>query len=83
MHRVRNVPNEFRTKRLLTPTVADNRISFGCVNVPANFYDRYVDLMFSSSAGRGVRAAGDQADRQRIPVCDGTAPARVAQHRAD
>lgn len=51
MHRVRNVPKEFRTKRLLTPAVDDNRISFGCVNVPASFYDRYIDLMFSRTAG--------------------------------
>ncbi|NZA02632.1 L,D-transpeptidase [Ottowia beijingensis] len=51
MHRVRNVPGESRTKRLQTPTVADNRISFGCVNIPASFYDRYIDPLFSRSRG--------------------------------
>ena len=51
MHRVRNVPGESRTKRLQTPTVADNRISFGCVNIPASFYDRYVDPLFSRTPG--------------------------------
>jgi hypothetical protein len=51
MHRVRNVAGEARTQRLLSPTVADNRISFGCVNIPADFYDRYVDPMFSRSSG--------------------------------
>ncbi len=51
MHRVRNVPGEGRAKRLSTPTVADNRISFGCVNIPASFYDRYVDPLFSRTSG--------------------------------
>lgn len=51
MHRVRNVPGEARAHRLATPTVADNRISFGCVNIPASFYDRYIDPLFSRSAG--------------------------------
>ena len=51
MHRVRNVPGESRTQRLATPSVADNRISFGCINVPASFYDRYVDPLFSRQVG--------------------------------
>lgn len=43
MHRVRaTVPAERRLERLRTPTVRDNRISYGCINVPAAFYDRYV-----------------------------------------
>lgn len=83
MHRVRNVPNEFRTKRLLTPTVADNRISFGCVNVPASFYDRYVDLMFSRSAGVVYVLPETKPIASVFPFADGMAPARVAQHRAD
>ena len=51
MHRVRTVPGEGRAKRLQTPTVADNRISFGCVNIPASFYDRYIDPLFSRTSG--------------------------------
>lgn len=51
MHRVRNVPGESRVRRLQTPTVADNRISFGCVNIPASFYDRYIDPAFSKQKG--------------------------------
>ena len=51
MHRVRNVSGESRAHRLATPTVADNRISFGCVNIPASFYDRYIDPLFSRSSG--------------------------------
>ena len=51
MHRVRNVPGESRTQRLLSPGVADNRISFGCVNIPANFYDRFIDPLFGRATG--------------------------------
>ncbi len=51
MHRVRDVAGESRLQRLQTPSVTDNRISFGCINVPASFYDRHVDPLFSRSAG--------------------------------
>ncbi len=48
MHRVRaTVKAERRLQRLATPTVADNRISYGCINVPAAFYDRYIDAGFA------------------------------------
>jgi hypothetical protein len=41
MHRLRKVKaEEQRAERLATPDVSDNRISYGCVNVPAAFYDR-------------------------------------------
>lgn len=39
MHRVRNVKNENRLHRLLSKTIADNRISFGCVNLPVKFFE--------------------------------------------
>lgn len=40
MHRVRaNVPEERRLQRLASPTAEDNRISFGCINVPKTFYE--------------------------------------------
>lgn len=83
MHRVRNVPNEFRTKRLLTPTVEDNRISFGCVNVPASFYDRYVDLMFSRSAGVVYVLPETKPLASVFPFVNGTPGQTVAQHSAD
>ena len=38
MHRVLKV--EQRLKRLATPTPKDNRMSFGCINVPPQFYER-------------------------------------------
>ncbi len=43
MHRVRPTnPKERRLERLATPTAADNRISWGCINVPVAFFDRTV-----------------------------------------
>lgn len=47
MHRVRTGNKvERRAHRLATPTVADNRISYGCINVPAAFYDRHIQPIF-------------------------------------
>lgn len=51
MHRVRNVRGENRPQRLASPTVADNRISYGCVNMPLSFYDRYIDPLFGKQKG--------------------------------
>jgi len=53
MHRVRATnPAERRLERLRTPTIADNRISYGCINVPARFYEQRVIPAFA--AGRAV-----------------------------
>ncbi len=50
MHRVRaNNPRERRLERLASGTPADNRISFGCINVPAKFYNTVVDPTFNST----------------------------------
>jgi hypothetical protein len=43
MHRVRATqPSERRLERLATPRVDDNRISYGCINVPVAFYEAHV-----------------------------------------
>jgi hypothetical protein len=34
-----NNPDERRLERLATPTVEDNRVSYGCINVPAEFFE--------------------------------------------
>jgi hypothetical protein len=53
MHRVINkVRSERRPERLASPTPLDNRISYGCINVPIDFFDRVVSPMFGK--GRGV-----------------------------
>ena len=47
MHRVRaNNKVERRLERLASPTPADNRISYGCINVPTAFYDRVIVSTF-------------------------------------
>lgn len=49
LHRVREVnPGENRVQRLKTPSIADNRISYGCINVPTWFYDRIVQRAWRS-----------------------------------
>jgi hypothetical protein len=41
MHRVRlGDPGERRAQRLATPSPADNRISYGCINLPASFFEQ-------------------------------------------
>lgn len=39
MHRIRPLPGERRLERLASPTIEDNRISNGCVNLPVTFYE--------------------------------------------
>jgi hypothetical protein len=52
-HRVRAAdPAERRLQRLALASVADNRISYGCIHVPTSFYDRRIRPQFLS--GRGV-----------------------------
>ena len=52
MHPVRtNNPLERRLQRLSTPTSADNRISYGCINVPTHFFDTVVAPTFMQRGG--------------------------------
>lgn len=52
MHRVRTTDqSERRLQRLASPSVADNRISYGCINVPAEFYDTYIKPALGSRRG--------------------------------
>ncbi len=52
MHRVRSTKtSERRLQRLASATVSDNRISYGCINVPVAFYDRLVAPTFGQQAG--------------------------------
>jgi len=48
MHRVRTaIPRERRLHRLATPTSTDNRITYGCINVPTAFYENHVRTTFT------------------------------------
>jgi len=40
-----------RAQRLASPTVTDNRISFGCINVPPKFYEKFVETTFKDTNG--------------------------------
>ena len=52
MHRVRaNQASERRLQRLASATAADNRISYGCINVPASFYDAHVKPVLGTAHG--------------------------------
>lgn len=52
LHRVvTSQPKERRAQRLATPTPLDNRISYGCINVPAPFYDNVVSPAFTGTDG--------------------------------
>ncbi|MCM5682755.1 L,D-transpeptidase [Schlegelella sp. S2-27] len=52
MHRLRPVhPKERRQQRLATPTPTDNRISYGCINVPPAFYDGVLKPSFDGRHG--------------------------------
>jgi hypothetical protein len=52
LHRVvTNHPEERRLQRLATPTPRDKRISYGCINVPAKFFDNVVKPVFTRTYG--------------------------------
>ena len=42
---------ERRAQRLASPTTSDKRISYGCINVPAKFFDKFVIPAFRKSNG--------------------------------
>jgi hypothetical protein len=52
MHRVRaKEPRERRLERLASATLDDNRISFGCINLPVAFYEDVVKPALGSRRG--------------------------------
>ena len=52
LHRVvTSQPKERRAERLATPSPLDNRISFGCINVPVKFYENVVSPSFTGTNG--------------------------------
>lgn len=52
MHRVITTnPAERRVQRLATATPLDNRISYGCINIPAKFYENVVRPAFTGTTG--------------------------------
>lgn len=52
LHRVaKGTAAERRAERLLSATSDDNRISYGCINVAATFFEKVVSPAFSKSSG--------------------------------
>ena len=52
LHRVvTGTANERRAQRLESATPSDNRISYGCINVPVKFYDKVVSPAFTGTSG--------------------------------
>ena len=44
-------PEQRRLQRLATPSPLDNRISYGCINVPVHFFENVIQRHFSGTAG--------------------------------
>jgi hypothetical protein len=44
-------PKERRTERLASSSIQDKRISYGCINVPADFYRSVISPAFSATSG--------------------------------
>ena len=52
LHRVvTSNPKERRLQRLASASPAEHRISYGCINVPAAFYDGVVAPAFAHTSG--------------------------------
>lgn len=82
-------PEERRAQRLATPTPLDNRISYGCINVPAKFFETVVRTAFTGTNGivyvlpetrtaREVFASYDVEERARRQTASHTVPVQVA-----
>lgn len=51
LHAVITVRNQHRQERLKSPTPDDNRITYGCINVPTAFYANVVKPLFKGTSG--------------------------------
>lgn len=52
LHRVITTnAREQRLQRLATPSIDDNRISYGCINVPVSFYENAIRPLFMTTNG--------------------------------
>jgi len=73
MHRVRATnPTERRLERLASETSLDNRISYGCINVPKQFYERRVRPVFRAD-GAWVYVIPETMPVERL-TAEGSSP---------
>ena len=84
---------ERRAERLSTPSPLDNRISYGCINVPADFFLQVVRPAFKGTNGvvyvlpetrtpQTVFASYDVAERERLQAAGQRLPALESTHIA-
>lgn len=84
MHRLRsNNPLEHRAQRMNSPSVDDNRISYGCINVPVAFYNRYIQPAFMSHTTAMVYVLPETRSMEQqfgmAPSSEPTSPALAAR----
>mgnify|MGYP001042889235 CR=1 FL=1 len=71
---------EKRRERMLSKTIADNRITFGCINVPKVFYNKGVVPLFQKKGGYvyilpDIKSIEEVFPRLRVqPFLDAAAP---------
>ena len=86
-------PQERRAQRLATPTPLDNRISYGCINVPPKFFETVVRPAFTGTNGivyvlpetrpvRAVFASYDLEERARLQAASQPVLAQIASGAA-
>ena len=52
LHRVvKGQPSERRAQRLQSATASDNRVSYGCINVPVTFFEKVLTPTFANTTG--------------------------------
>ena len=79
MHRVRPwVERERRLERLATPSTDDNRISFGCINLPVSFYEDVAKPTVAQYGGVVYVLPEVKSIQQVFNAYDVTDPAQVA-----
>jgi len=67
MHRVRATkPAERRLERLASSTAEDNRISYGCINVPIAFYEARIQPMFAARRSAVIYVLPDSRTTQEV-----------------
>ena len=81
IHRVRTrVQAERRLERLASPTPQDNRISYGCINLPRHFYEAV--LVPHARAGAVVYVLPEiRTHRDVFGMPEATAPSRPVSAR--
>jgi hypothetical protein len=83
MHRIRPlVAQERRLERLASLTVDDNRISFGCINLPVSFYEDVLRPAVLKNGAVIYVLPDVKTPQQVFGAYDVTDPMQVASHQA-